>query len=385
LPFALISSHLLLGIEQGRFLSSQDPPKTVREAAAACRHVRLWPVLVGDPERSNTMLAAPIIVSDFPQVAAESPGDLFDATEMDEMLTLRIRTLTDEEKREAAATDPRAANLLHRCDAMDERQLRELHGAWRDEGETLTPGMRVRLRPKRNADVYDLALAGKTAVVVSIEQDFEDRVYVTVALDDDPGQDYGIAGRPGHRFYFDMDEIEPIERSASETLRVAASRRILIAGIGNIFLGDDAFGVEVVRRLMERSRADGVVVKDFGIRGFDLACALQDGYDAAILVDAMQRGGSPGTLYAIDPEIEPHAPAASLEMHQLDPVRVIEMVQTMGGRLPCLRVVGCEPETLEPNETGSLSPAVQLALVEAVDMVEQLAASLSRRPLETVG
>lgn len=208
LPFALISSHLLLGIEQGRFLSSQDPPEAVREAAASCRSVRLWPVLVGDPERCDTMLAAPIIVSDFPQVAAESPGDLFDATEMDEMLTLRIRTLTDEEKREAAATDPRAEDLLQRCDAMDHRQLRELHGAWRDESETLTPGMHVRLRPKRNADVYDLALAGKTAVVVSLEQDFEDRVYVTVALDDDPGQDYGIAGRPGHRFYFGLDEVE---------------------------------------------------------------------------------------------------------------------------------------------------------------------------------
>jgi len=381
LPFALLSSHLVLGVTHGKFLSMQDPSAFAGEAATTCRSVRAWPVLVGDPKRCDMLLSAPIILADFPVVASESPADLFDATEMDEMLTLRIRTLTPGEKLEMAATDPRADVLLNRIERLDDLQLRNMHGVWRRdesvqiESSGIKPGMRVRLRPKGNADVYDIALAGKTALVVSIEQDFEDRVYVTVAIDDDPGQDYGIAGRPGHRFYFGLDEVEPIESSV----------RILVAGIGNIFLGDDAFGVEVVRLLLDRPTRESVVIKDFGIRGYDLACALQDGYDAAILVDAMQRGGPPGTLHVIEPDTNSPTTGRPMEMHQLDPVRVIDMVHQMGGMLPCLRVVGCEPATLELDESAGLSEPVRDAVPKAVVLIEALVADLLLLPLPGSG
>jgi hypothetical protein len=159
----------VLGVTNGKFLSLQDPPGFAREAAASCRGVRSWPVLIGDRDRCDLLLSAPIILSDFPEVAPESPADLFDSTEMDEMLTLRIQTLTANEKQEMAASDPRAELMLDRIETLDERQLRNMHGSWRSnelaqaQSPTIKPGMRVRLRPKGNADVYDIALAGKTA------------------------------------------------------------------------------------------------------------------------------------------------------------------------------------------------------------------------------
>ena len=226
LAWSLISTHALLGVWQGKFLSMLDTPGMIRDPAGACQNLRTWPVLVGERGQRDTMLSAPIILDDYPEVAPESPGDLFDGTEMDEMLTLRIRTLTPEEKQEMADLDPRVAEILQRSEALSEERLLGLHGAWRNGQDTplrsppalvrvgdvdLEPGMRVRLRPRGNADVFDLALAGETAVIVSIEQDFEDRLYVSVALDDDPGQDLGLAGKPGHRFFFRPDEVEPLE------------------------------------------------------------------------------------------------------------------------------------------------------------------------------
>lgn len=136
--------------------------------------------------------------------------------------------------------------------------------------------------------------------------------------------------------------------------------RILIAGIGNIFHGDDAFGVEVVRRLLQQPLAEGVHAVDFGIRGFDLACALEE-YDAAILVDATARGGKPGTLYVIEPELASFSAAdreSGLEGHALNPARVLQWVQTLGGRLPPLRLVGCEPATFGDDD----DPRMQLSL-----------------------
>src|SRR3954453_4709901 len=124
--------------------------------------------------------------------------------------------------------------------------------------------------------------------------------------------------------------------------------RVLIAGVGNIFLGDDAFGVEVAPRLARGALPDGVQVVDFGIRGLDLAYALLDGYEAVILVDAAPRGGLPGTLYVIEPDCEPQAetPGAGLmEAHGMDPVKVLRLVDSMGGKVDRLVVVGCEPQT----------------------------------------
>jgi hydrogenase maturation protease len=158
--------------------------------------------------------------------------------------------------------------------------------------------------------------------------------------------------------------------------------RLLIAGIGNIFLGDDGFGVEVVRRLASRSLPAHVLVVDFGIRGFDLACALVDGYGGAILIDAIHRGGPPGTLYVIEPEVPAEGAVPSgLEAHGLDPVRVLGLTRAMGEVCPWLRLVGCEPLTFGSAEEPrmELSAPVQAAIDEAVRLVESLVRAYSDR------
>jgi hypothetical protein len=128
---ALVSTHTILHVQEGEFVSLIDPPEWYRSAAAGCRNVGAWPVLVGEEGQKDTMLSAPIILYDYPQVAPESPGDLFDATEIDEILTLRILTLTDDEKREAAAVDERARALLERTEGLAREQLMGLHGTIR--------------------------------------------------------------------------------------------------------------------------------------------------------------------------------------------------------------------------------------------------------------
>jgi hydrogenase maturation protease len=154
--------------------------------------------------------------------------------------------------------------------------------------------------------------------------------------------------------------------------------RVLIAGIGNIFLGDDAFGVEVVQSVADRFPSL-VRVADFGIRGFDLAYALMDGYELAILVDAIPLGGSPGTLYAIQPELPARAARPeAFEAHSLTPEHVFTLVQVLGGSLPRLLVVGCEPTPLLKDEEAlgrmGLSPPVQAAVSEAVKLIDSLVA-----------
>lgn len=133
---SLVSTHTILGVESGAFVSLLDPPACWREAAAACRNVGVWPVLVGREGQTDTMLASPIILYDYPQVAPESPGDFFDGTEIDEMLTLRILTLTDDEKREMAAVDERARQLLTRIEGLAREQMLRLHGTIRTAEES---------------------------------------------------------------------------------------------------------------------------------------------------------------------------------------------------------------------------------------------------------
>src|SRR5579864_2522816 len=238
-------------------------------------------------------------------------------------------------------------------------------------------GSRVRLRPRKGGDVMDIALAGQTATIECIEQDYEGKSHVCVVLDNDPGKDMGLLRQPGHRFFFDAEEVEPL--SPDETAQTMAARKptILVAGIGNIFLGDDAFGVEVARRLGGRQLPEGVVVKDFGIRGFDLAYALQDGYETTILVDACPHGDAPGTLYVIEPDLkaldDPSAPQAVVEAHAMNPANVLRMARAMNIELKNMMLVGCEPETLggEEGQMG-LSAAVEAAVEEGVKLVESL-------------
>lgn len=152
---------------------------------------------------------------------------------------------------------------------------------------------------------------------------------------------------------------------------------VLIAGIGNIFLGDDAFGCEVVKRLNERAWPDNVRVVDFGIRGFDLAYALLDGYDVTIFVDASPRGQAPGTLYTIEPEVDEiesiEGQGAMVETHGMNPMKVLSMVKSMGGQFKKILLVGCEPATFGPEEGQmGLSAPVEAALEQAVVVVESL-------------
>lgn len=153
--------------------------------------------------------------------------------------------------------------------------------------------------------------------------------------------------------------------------------RILIACIGNIFLGDDGFGVEVAKQLLTRKLPDEVRLIDFGIRGFDLAYALLDNYDVTIFVDATPRGEAPGTLYVIEPDLREldnaEMQTGLIEMHGLDPMKVLAMVKSMGGEFKKVLLVGCEPETLGPEEGQlGLSNSVAAAVNKAVNLVESL-------------
>src|ERR1700761_631422 len=153
---------------------------------------------------------------------------------------------------------------------------------------------------------------------------------------------------------------------------------LLVAGIGNIFLGDDAFGVEVARSLARRQLPQGVSVKDFGIRGFDLAYALVDPWEAVILVDALPRGEAAGTLYTLEPDLaslgNPSSPDMAMNPHGMDPLRVLHLAASMGTIAARVLIVGCEPHDFGDELEGrmGLSPTVQGVVEAASDMVEEL-------------
>jgi hydrogenase maturation protease len=244
-------------------------------------------------------------------------------------------------------------------------------------GIEVRTGSRVRLRPRKRGDVMDIALAGQIATIECIEQDYEGKSHVCVVLDEDPGRDMGLLRQPGHRFFFDAEEIEPL--SPDEILPSSATQKpaILVAGIGNIFLGDDAFGVEVVRRLAGVQLPESVRVTDFGIRGFDLAYALQDGYETTILVDACPRGKAAGTLYVIELDLkaleDPDGPQTVVEAHAMNPMNVLRMARAMNIKVKNVLLLGCEPETLggEEGQMG-LSAAVEAAVDHAVKLLESI-------------
>ncbi|HEX8581191.1 MAG TPA: hydrogenase maturation protease [Acidimicrobiales bacterium] len=145
--------------------------------------------------------------------------------------------------------------------------------------------------------------------------------------------------------------------------------RTLVAGIGNVFNGDDGFGPEVARRLLDRPLPDGVRVEDYGIRGVHLAYELLDGYDLVVLVDALPRGEAPGTVYVLEPEVDVDA-APPLDAHRMDPRSVLAAVAGMGGEVGRLLLVGCEPADVE--EGMGLSPPVAAAVDRAADVVDDL-------------
>jgi hydrogenase maturation protease len=250
------------------------------------------------------------------------------------------------------------------------------------DGVELRRRSRVRLRPRAGGDVFDIALAGRTALVEGIDQDLEGNVRLAVTVEDDPGRDLGDRRQPGHRFFFAPEEVEPLEPAPAET----AARRVLVAGIGNVFLGDDGFGVALADRLARRTLPAGVEGADYGIRGMDLAYAILDGrYDTVVLLDAMPRGGAPGTLYVVEPEVDDGD--AALATHGMGPVSVLGLVRALGGAPPRTLVVGCEPLTRmtgdEPEVVADVSEPVRAALDDAVRLVEELLEDLANeRPEE---
>jgi hydrogenase maturation protease len=244
-------------------------------------------------------------------------------------------------------------------------------------GVPVRTGDRVRLQPRQGGDVLDIALAGQTATVEALEQDYEGKFHICVVLDDDPGRDLGLLRQPGHRFFFDPEEVEPLPRQDEAEAQATQKPTILIAGVGNIFLGDDGFGVEVVRRLATRKLPSGVRVADFGIRGFDLAYALQDGYQTTILVDAFPHGQEPGTVSLIEPDLRnfgsEEAPQPGIETHGMNPMNVLRMAASMGAPLKGVLLVGCEPATLGPEEGQmGLSELVEKAVDETVRLLDSV-------------
>jgi len=229
------SAHTILSVEGGEFISSMDPGDEFKTWARSCKNIGTWPVLVGDESKRerSTMLSSPIILYDYPKIAGRSEGNLFDGTEIDEILSLRLQTLTDQEKFEMRHVDERARGVLERIDGLPDDALLKMHGVMRKSeegpvefddffgastrlesvtvaGVQLNAGDRVRICPNARADVMDLALAGQIAIIEAVEQDLEKRVHLALVLENDPGRDLGMMRQPGHRFFYGIDEIEPL-------------------------------------------------------------------------------------------------------------------------------------------------------------------------------
>jgi hydrogenase maturation protease len=247
------------------------------------------------------------------------------------------------------------------------------------DGVEVRRSSRVRLRPRPGGDVFDIALAGRCGVVEGVEQDMEGNVLLAVVIDDDPGRDLGVRKQPGHRFFFPPDEVEPL----TEAETPFSGPRVLVAGIGNVFLGDDGFGVALAGRLARRELPAGVEVVDYGIRGMDLAYALLDGWDVAILLDATPRGEAPGTLYVIEPDVE--AIDVQPEAHGMDPVKVLALARALGGTLPRTLVLGCEPLTRMDADSEEIVAALTEPVAAALDEAERLLASLLEDIIEPAG
>ena len=257
LPSALVAAHVILAVSGGQFVSMTDPPEWAKPAVTGCKNLGAWPVLAeGDGGRS-VVLASPIILYDHPELAPESPGELYDGTEIDEILTLRTLALSDDEKLQARATDPRAAALIDRVESIDAQAMAGLHGTmnrgatgagraarpgaghtpgpsvpqagpdvpWWDpeadasvspdtdsvliDGLPVARGSQVRLRPgSRRADAQDMFLAGRIAEVQAVLTDVDDRPYLAVSLTDDPDADLRVAH--GRFLYFMPDEVEAL-------------------------------------------------------------------------------------------------------------------------------------------------------------------------------
>jgi hydrogenase maturation protease len=250
-------------------------------------------------------------------------------------------------------------------------------------GVELRRDSKVRLHPNRRADAQDLFLAGEVATVAAIVHDVDGGRHVAVTLDTDPAAE--IHRGQGRFLYFSPDEVEPLpgtNGSGSSGPGGGADgarprpRRVLVAGIGNVFLGDDGFGVEVARRLAGRPLPEGVQAADFGIRGIHLAYEMLEGYDALVLIDAMPLDEAPGTLAVVEPDaVAPPAaaPRPVLDAHTMHPGVVLDLLEMLDVHVERIVVIGCQPLTFDGM---GLSPPVAAAVDPAVDLLEGVLADV---------
>lgn len=258
---SLIGTHIVAEVVGAEFISLLEPPDSATGAVSRLIQHRCFPVLAGQPGELDLLLISPIILYDHPEIAEQSEGALYDSTEIDEILTLRVMTMTDEEKAQARATDPLAAAIIDRCDSMSPEALQQLHGVLRNphapglghdpgldaldeqmrsaglipeipegvdwwdpmadtavrpdvdavlvNGVRVRAGCRVRLRPSRRADAQDIFFAGKSARVTSVHEDVDGQQYVGVIVEDEP--DVQMPDSYGRYLYFAPDEVEPID------------------------------------------------------------------------------------------------------------------------------------------------------------------------------
>ncbi|MEO6703426.1 MAG: hypothetical protein ABI140_00185 [Jatrophihabitantaceae bacterium] len=261
---SLLGSHLLVTAQAARFVSLLDPPAQATSAAQACRNERCWPVLASPAD--DVLLLSPIILYDYPELAPQSAGALFDSTEIDEILTLRVLTMTEAEKAEARATDPAAATIIDRCESMSAADLQQLHGVMRDPrlaerpgldgpvpstpiadgeqpwwdpgmdasvspetdsvlvgGVAISKGSLVRLQPKRRADAQDLFFDGQSARVTAVLADVDGNTHLAVVLTDDPAAD--LHEWYGRYLYFAPEEVEPLPVQPDAATLIDTERR----------------------------------------------------------------------------------------------------------------------------------------------------------------
>ena len=255
---SMIGTHLIVQVDGGDFVSLLEPADAAVQAVARCRQHRCFPVLAGPAGTADVMLVSPIILYDHPEIAEQSEGALYDSTEIDEIRPLRVMTMTDDEKAQARATDPLAAQIIDRCDSMSPEAMMNLHGVlrnphamagaatddanpWAPDGPALIPeipdgvdwwdpmadnavrpdvdavlvngvpitrGSRVRLHPSRRADAQDIFFAGMTARVTSVHEDVDGDQHVGVVIEEDPAAD--LHDWYGRYLYFAPDEVEPL-------------------------------------------------------------------------------------------------------------------------------------------------------------------------------
>ncbi len=246
---SLIGTHIIAEAVGGEFVSLLEPPSPVVDAVSRCTRHRCFPVLAGQPGAGDLLLISPIILYDHPEVAEQSETALYDCTEIDEILTLRVMTMTDDEKAQARATDPLAGKIIDRCESMSPEAMTRLHGTLRDprdpaglipeipdgvdwwdpladnavqpeadavlvNGVRIAQGSRVRLHPGRRADAQDLFFAGRTARVTTVHEDVDGNQHVGVVVEDDPAAD--LHEWYGRYLYFSPDEVEPLETTTTE-------------------------------------------------------------------------------------------------------------------------------------------------------------------------